>query len=173
MPSNGPAESVLYGFNGIPLFTYGMIGITTLVLAYVTFADIDANENPLEMINPAEELKTVAENIQEPINSIMSSTGIDSNSFNPNSIYPPESTSVEPPTSQPPTEIKPPEQTNPAPPAEIKPPEQANPPEQPNEQTKPPEEAKPPEEKKTGGVDKKKKTTRHRPKHRKTIHKRK
>jgi hypothetical protein len=56
MPSNGPAEKVLYGLKGIPLFTYGMIGITTLVLAYITFTDVDI-ENPLDTINPVSELQ--------------------------------------------------------------------------------------------------------------------
>jgi hypothetical protein len=56
MPSNGPAENILYGLKGIPLFTYGMIGITTLVLAYVTFTDVDI-ENPLDTINPVSELQ--------------------------------------------------------------------------------------------------------------------
>jgi hypothetical protein len=56
MPSNGPAEKLLYGLKGIPLFTYGMIGITTLVLAYITFTDVDI-ENPLDTINPVSELQ--------------------------------------------------------------------------------------------------------------------
>jgi hypothetical protein len=56
MPSNGPAENVLYGLKGIPLFTYGMIGITTLVLAYITFTDVTI-ENPLDTINPVSELQ--------------------------------------------------------------------------------------------------------------------
>jgi len=57
MPSNGPAENILYGLKGIPLFTYGMIGITTLVLAYVTFTDVDIEDNPLNSINPISELE--------------------------------------------------------------------------------------------------------------------
>jgi len=56
MPSNGPAENVLYGLKGIPLFTYGMIGITTLVLAYITFTDVTI-ENPLDTINPVSEVQ--------------------------------------------------------------------------------------------------------------------
>ena len=75
MPSNGPAEKVLYGLNGIPIFTYGMIGITTLVLAYVTFMDVDINEDadadaaiesPLNTINPMYQLAppTAQETVQ-------------------------------------------------------------------------------------------------------------
>lgn len=57
MPSNGPAENILYGLKGIPLFTYGMIGITTLVLAYVTFTEVDIEDNPLNSINPISQLE--------------------------------------------------------------------------------------------------------------------
>jgi len=31
----------IYNFNGVPLFTYGMIGITTVVLAFVTMMEKD------------------------------------------------------------------------------------------------------------------------------------
>lgn len=40
-----PSNLFLYSFNGIPLFTYGMIGITTLVLAYVTITDNENSDN--------------------------------------------------------------------------------------------------------------------------------
>jgi len=67
MPTNGgPIEKILYGLNGIPLFTYGMIGITTLVLAYVTLTDIEI-ENPLNSINPVSEFKNPTEEASELI----------------------------------------------------------------------------------------------------------
>ena len=63
MPSNGPAEKIIYELKGIPLFTYGMIGITTLVLAYITFTDVEKStdniENPL---NPLLQLPTALSN---------------------------------------------------------------------------------------------------------------
>lgn len=66
MPSNGPAEKIIYELKGIPLFTYGMIGITTLVLAYITFTDVEKSsdniENPLNKLNPLLQIPTTLSN---------------------------------------------------------------------------------------------------------------
>ena len=44
MPSNGQNEYLTYGLDGgAPLFTYAMIGLTTIVIAYATMTDGDAN----------------------------------------------------------------------------------------------------------------------------------
>lgn len=51
MPTNGFADGILYSVNGAPIFTYGMITVTAIVLAYVTFIevpDIPEISNPLE-----------------------------------------------------------------------------------------------------------------------------
>jgi len=42
MPTNSVYENLFYGINEIPLFTYGMLGITTVVLAYFTMYDIES-----------------------------------------------------------------------------------------------------------------------------------
>ena len=56
MPTNGIADGILYSVNGAPAFTYGMITLTAVVLAYVTFIEAPdiPNENPLE-VNPIAE----------------------------------------------------------------------------------------------------------------------
>lgn len=41
MPTNTQFEGLFYGLNGIPLFTYGMIGLTSIVLAYFTILDTE------------------------------------------------------------------------------------------------------------------------------------
>jgi hypothetical protein len=67
MPTNESFGKIFYGIKGVPLFTYGMIGITTIVLAYITFTDIgditseEQNENqietPIDTINPVNEIE--------------------------------------------------------------------------------------------------------------------
>jgi hypothetical protein len=53
MPTNGFADGILYTVNGAPVFTYGMITLTAVVLAYVTF--IEAPDMPIES-NPIAEV---------------------------------------------------------------------------------------------------------------------
>lgn len=42
MPTNSVYENLFHGINEIPLFTYGMLSITTVVLAYFTLYDIES-----------------------------------------------------------------------------------------------------------------------------------
>jgi len=69
MPTNGIADNILYSINGAPIFTYGMVSITAIILAYVTIIETSdvSNENPLEtetkpteepQIQPMQELQT-------------------------------------------------------------------------------------------------------------------
>jgi hypothetical protein len=48
MPTNGESDYLLYGIGSVPLFTYGMIGVTTIVLAYATL--MDQGEDPNETV---------------------------------------------------------------------------------------------------------------------------
>lgn len=42
MPTNSVYENLFHGINEIPLFTYGMLSMTTVVLAYFTMYDIES-----------------------------------------------------------------------------------------------------------------------------------
>jgi hypothetical protein len=62
MPTNGPSELSMSSLYGIPLFTYGMIGVTTIILAYVTFMD-DSEGN--SFANPDDQ--SIEEVVEEPV----------------------------------------------------------------------------------------------------------
>ena len=75
MPTNGPSELSMSSLYGIPLFTYGMIGVTTIILAYVTFMDdsegnsfANPDDQSIEepVIVPTEE-PVIEEVIEEPV----------------------------------------------------------------------------------------------------------
>ena len=76
MPTNGPSELSMSSLYGIPLFTYGMIGVTTIILAYVTFMDDSegnsfANPDDQSIEEPVleekEEEPVIEEVIEEPV----------------------------------------------------------------------------------------------------------
>jgi hypothetical protein len=50
MPTNGESDYLLFGLDSVPIFTYGMIVITTIVLAYTTIMDDSDVPTPNEII---------------------------------------------------------------------------------------------------------------------------
>jgi len=53
MPTNGENDYLLYSLQSIPIFTYGMISITTLVLAYATMMDQGEAPPPSDLLTSA------------------------------------------------------------------------------------------------------------------------
>jgi hypothetical protein len=52
MPTNSDYDGFFAGIDGIPLFTYGMIASTILVLSYMTYMEEDMPEEVIEATGP-------------------------------------------------------------------------------------------------------------------------
>ena len=52
MPTNSDYDGFIAGIDGIPLFTYGMIASTILVLSYMTYMEEDMPEEVIEATGP-------------------------------------------------------------------------------------------------------------------------
>jgi hypothetical protein len=62
MPTNSDFDGYFHGIGKIPLFTYGMIGVTTIVLGYMTYLDAG---------NPEEADETSGQETGPPIQSMI------------------------------------------------------------------------------------------------------
>lgn len=80
MPTNSNYDGYFQGIGQVPLFTYGMIAVTTIVLGYMTWMDTGIEEEvpvveetalipetPADLTPPEGLLSPVPEPIQEPL----------------------------------------------------------------------------------------------------------
>lgn len=91
MPTNGFADGILYTVNGAPVFTYGMITLTAVVLAYVTFIeapDVPIEPNPIVASIPQASIIPQIPTISNPVAPLPVSSSPDQTSLVPSSAFP-------------------------------------------------------------------------------------
>jgi hypothetical protein len=103
MPTNGDFDGLFSNIGNVPIFTYGMITATALVLSYMTFMDqgIQTDEEAAEALGESSitnSLGYISPSINDSISSTANTAGIDTTFLTPTPNTTTETNFLEPST---------------------------------------------------------------------------